>query len=209
MTFTDLREKRDHTQRAENERVANSVRAALRGGYSEAFDVLPVDGGLPLAVRVRITRGLRPAKDFSLDPILTTTYGRGEGKLFAYQVRFDWEGRGGMGTIRYPVRKDGTVDGERLKNDLHQWAERETRREEAAALKGRRIDETRAAFEAVEKLARKLSGASGSGVFIQVEHDGSAEGRPVKLKISGHVSAARAMALLNAVQLSHEDETAT
>ena len=35
-------------------------------------------------------------------------------ELTGWIVRFDYDSRGGMGTKRYPLRKDGTIDAQRL-----------------------------------------------------------------------------------------------
>lgn len=122
-----------------------------------------------------------------------------------YTVRYDWAGQGGMGTKRYPLRKDGTIDIERLKGDIDSFEKREASRAAAMAEVNANAKTLEAQFEQVREMAHKLSGASGSGVFIEVENDGRAEGR-IRFKVSGHITPERALFIIAAVAASSKGE---
>ena len=124
--------------------------------------------------------------------------GRYTTKLKGFTVRWDWLGRRGMGTTRYPLRKDGTIDIGRLKADLESWKQRESHRNDAAREVADNAAKLAKDFADVKRIATELQGPAGAGVFIDVENDGKAADR-IRFKVSGHISPARALAILAAV----------
>lgn len=122
----------------------------------------------------------------------TSTQWTKEGRITVYTltgftVRWDHMGRRGMGTTRYPLRKDGTIDADRLKGELESWLARDNHRKQVAREVADNANSLSTKYAAIEKRVKKLSGASGSGVFIEATNDGRAEGR-ITFKVSGHAT---------------------
>lgn len=113
-------------------------------------------------------------------------------------VRWDWLGKRGMGTLRYPLRKDGTVDIERLKGDIESFKQRRDLRKDAASRIADNQRELAEESKALAGIVTRLQGAARSGLYLEVENDGKEKGR-LRFKVSGHASPTRLRAILAAV----------
>lgn len=105
-------------------------------------------------------------------------------------------GRGSQGTIRYPLRKDGTVDFDRWKADLEEWRRRKQREAEVQDIvaANKLLVENKVAV--LREEARKRNGGL---VFAEVENDGRMAGF-VRFKVSGHAEPGLVMALLGLIE---------
>ena len=104
-----------------------------------------------------------------------------------------------MGTKLYLLRKDGTINVDRLKADLSDHAAREAARNASIKKINANAAATEWEYAEVNRRVSKLSGASGSGVFLECGNDGRVEGC-IRFKASGHITPARALAILDAIE---------
>lgn len=198
-TYEEIREQADAKQLADNNAAIGQVAGQLK---ALGLAARVADKKYSVEKRLEIDFG---GKTWLMDTMHSkssglSAYSYRRTAVTGFQLRYDHEGKRGMGARRYPLKKDGTIDAARLKDDLESWKQREDSRRSMLDSRLRHQQELASEFVAIK---REVDKSDIPSVYIEVENDGHAANR-LRFKVSGHVSPARARAIIAAINATKE-----